>query len=172
MDDDTFIRQSEVSIFTPQATELEIRELFGNDASQSSISSVKSVAQRSLLYFGWSFWSMKLNIVLLIPRSRLDELLPIYVVLSVEQQDNQNNLKTFFDRLSISLEVRASGSAPRSSENQNDSRESSPGRQEDMIWTGRLIVAEEPAIISSNVDGQGANHRQIAVWEIKALLSM
>ena len=113
-----------------------------------------------------------MNVILLIPRSRLDELLPIYLALSVEHQGPHDDLKPLFDRLSISLEVRASGSASRDSSKENESKESSPARQEEVIWYGRLIAAEEPTMISLNAGDKGTSYQKIAVWEIKVLLSI
>ena len=59
MDDELFTTESELSVIAPQATEAQIKELFeteGTDDDGSSVRSVQSVAQRSILYFGECFY--------------------------------------------------------------------------------------------------------------------
>ena len=90
----------------------------------------------------------------------------------MQHEDPKDDLSPFFERLSISLEVTASGSAPRNSGGQHASRETSPGRQEDVIWRGTLVAAEDPVIISARTQDEESSYKTTAVWEIKALLSI
>ena len=175
MGDEVFVLASELSLVAPLATELDIKDIFtdrGHDNSgiRSQAIPLQSITQRSLLYFGTSYVCIVLALVLLIHRHRLDELLPFYVVLQTPYQE-QNNLRSFFDRLSISIELRATGSVPRTSSSQKGEQESAPARQEDTIWAGKLIAAEEPVTVSSFRDDEGSGSIVFAIWGVKALLS-
>lgn len=55
MDDDGFIQSSKISVLAPDATELEIEELFeghNSDLRRPDADLVRSIKQRALLYFG------------------------------------------------------------------------------------------------------------------------
>ncbi|KAL9128388.1 MAG: hypothetical protein Q9217_002912 [Psora testacea] len=153
MDDELFVRASELFVLVPTGTELDIKEVFaGLDQhhDESKAISLRSFPQRSLLYF--------------------DELLPLYIVLQTPYQE-QDELSSYFDRISISLELRASGSAPRALSVNDTHQESSPARQEDIIWTGNLVAAEEPVMIIPHGKDTGYDRIVSAIWEVKALLS-
>ena len=51
MDDESFVRSSELFVVAAEATEVGISELFNQIDDQSS-SSLASIEQRSMLYFG------------------------------------------------------------------------------------------------------------------------
>lgn len=172
MDDDGFVQSSRISVLAPDATELEIEELFkGHDSDLQSPGAdpVRSIKQRALLYFGgsdaWDFPAM----VLLIHRHRVDELLPIYLVLKTSQCD-VDHVKSFFPRLSVLLELRATGSALRNSGDQNAAKGVAPVRQEDVIWKGSLVAAEDPVTIHLG-DQEERQDGLIFVWEIKIVIS-
>lgn len=55
MDDDRFVQSSKISVLAPDATELEIEELFeghNSDLQSPEADLVRSIKQRTLLYFG------------------------------------------------------------------------------------------------------------------------
>ena len=55
MDDDGFVQSSRISVLAPDATELEIEELFkgyNSDLQSPEADLVRSIKQRALLYFG------------------------------------------------------------------------------------------------------------------------
>ena len=107
--------------------------------------------------------------VLLIHRHRVDELLPIYLVLKTSQCD-VDHLRSFFPRLSILLELRATGSALRNSGDQNAAKGVPPVRQEDVIWKGSLVAAEDPVTIRLG-DQEEPQDGLIFVWEVKIVIS-
>ena len=98
----------------------------------------------------------------------LDEVLSVYIALQCPYVD-KGDLVAFTRRLSISLEVVASGSPPRGA--QNAPHEDRVSRQEDSIWRGTLVAAEEPVLVPV-APSAGQKGSLIAVWEIKALLSL
>ena len=107
--------------------------------------------------------------VLLIHRHRVDESLPIYLVLETSQC-NVDHLRSFFPRLSILLELRATGSALRNSGDQNAAKAIPPVRQEDVIWKGSLVAAEDPVTIRLG-DQEDPQDGLIFVWEVKIEIS-
>ncbi|KAL9104267.1 MAG: hypothetical protein Q9163_000763 [Psora crenata] len=139
MDDEAFVRATEIFFVIPLATEADIR-----DALTASVDSGN--------------------------KHRLDELLPLYVVLQTLYL-KRDELDSYFGRISISLELRASGVAPRISNTQNAPQESSTARQEDIIWVGNLVAAEEPIVITSHGGDEASSRIVFAIWEVKALLS-
>ena len=72
----------------------------------------------------------------------------------------------------MSLEVWANGTPPRIPNNQGSQGESIPARQEDLIWAGHLIAAEDPVMISPERKGSESSLHIHAIWEIKTLLSV
>lgn len=101
-----------------------------------------------------------------------DEILPITIGLRTAIQKPEE-LRDFTKRLSLSLELRAIGSTLSRSGPPHALTETSPARQEDVVWKGTLVDEEEPIIVetedSDDVNGEAC---MTAVWEIKAILSL
>ena len=110
-------------------------------------------------------------VVLLIYRHHVDELLPLYVILQTSYQE-QDDLNSYFDRLSISIELRASGSLQRIPSGHNAQQGSAPVKQEDTIWADDCVAVEKPVVMTSYEKGEASSRLVFAIWEIKALLSM
>ena len=105
---------------------------------------------------------------LLIHRVLLDELLPIHIALRTPSQ-SLTELEQITARLSINLEIRANGSNNHDSESE---RHTLPSQQEDIIWKGKLVAAEQPVIVHPREDAtEREDSYMVAVWECKALLS-
>lgn len=101
--------------------------------------------------------------VLLIPRFVLDESLPVYIALRTPYKD-EAHLKSCLTRLAISLEVLAYGFQPRPSGGSEGSKESSPSRNEDTLWSGNIETSEEPIMIVKDEGEQNSETHVVAIW--------
>lgn len=102
--------------------------------------------------------------VLLIPRALTDENLPVYIALCTPYRD-EPRLKSFIARHAISLEVLAYGFQQRPSGGPDGSKESSPSRNEDVLWTGVIDAPEEPITIVQEGNESGSGRLVLVIWK-------
>lgn len=100
----------------------------------------------------------------------LDESISAYIVLRTPFQDDAS-LRSYLDRLSISLEVQAYGLTPRPSTGQDGSKESSPSRNEDTLWSGMIEKTKDPVIIVQGEDEDDPARYLQAIWKTTIPLS-
>ena len=93
----------------------------------------------------------------------LDESLPVYIALRTPYKD-EAHLKSYLTRLVISLEVLAYGFQPRPSGGKEGSKESSPSRNEDTLWSGNIDTSEEPITIVKDEGEQNSETHVVAIW--------
>lgn len=109
--------------------------------------------------------------VLLIPRAVTDENLPVYIALGTPYQD-EARLKSFIARHAISLEVLAYGFQQRPSGGPNGSKESSPSRNEDVLWSGVFNAPEEPLTIVREGNESVSGRHVLVIWKSTIPLCM
>ena len=109
--------------------------------------------------------------VLLIPRAVTDENLPVYIALGTPYRD-EAHLKSFIARHAISLEVLAYGFQQRPSGGPDGSKESSPSRNEDVLWSGVIDAPKEPiTIVREGNEGVSGRH-VLMIWKSTIPLCM
>lgn len=101
--------------------------------------------------------------VLLILRAVTDECLPVYIALRTPYKDKAH-LESYIARLAVSLEILAYGFQPRPSAGQDGSRDSSPGRNEDLLWSGDIDLSEGPMTIIEKESKQGLGRHVLVIW--------
>ena len=111
------------------------------------------------------------SMVLLILRIVTDESLPVYVALRTPYKD-EAHLKSHIARLAITLEVFAYGFQVRPSGGQDESKENSPSRIQDVLWTGNIESLVEPMIIVQEKNGLEMGRHVLAIWRKKIPLCM
>ena len=109
--------------------------------------------------------------VLLIPRVVTDENLPVYITLRTPYKD-EAHLKSFIARYTVSLEVLAYGFQQRPSEGPNGSKESSPSRSEDVLWSGVIDSPEEPITIVREEKESVSGRHVLVIWKSTIPLCM
>ena len=102
--------------------------------------------------------------VLLITRALTDENLPIYITLCTSYHD-EPRLKSFVARYAISLEVLAYGFQQRPAGGPDGSKESSPSRNEDVLWNGVVDAPDEPIIIVQEGNESGSGRLALVIWK-------
>ena len=100
----------------------------------------------------------------------LDESLQIYIILRTPYQD-EATLKSYLTRLAVNLEIQAKGSPVRSPSGRDTSRETSPSRTEDTLWSGNIDTSEDPFIVVHEEEEHDSTRTILAIWTTKALLS-
>jgi len=109
-------------------------------------------------------------VVLLILRYVTDELITVYTVLRTPCQD-EIQFKPYLDRLVASLEVHVYGFQPRPSSGQDASKESSPSRSEDSLWSGNIDTSEHATKVIRKENGQDSESNVLAIWRTTVPLS-
>ena len=109
--------------------------------------------------------------VLLIPRVVTDENLPVYITLHTPYKD-EAHLKSFIARHTVSLEVLAYGFQQRPPEGPDGSKESSPSRNEDVLWSGVIDSPEEPIIIVREEKESASGRHVLVIWKSTIPLCM
>ncbi len=169
VDTDEFLKSSSLEVLVPEATDVQIEELFQHKTENSD--NVTSTAERrSLLYFGMDLRVAKSFTVSLILRYVLDESITAYILLRTPNFD-EASLKAHFSRLAISLEVQAYGFPSRPSSEQNTSNESSPSRNEDTLWSGSIDTSQHPLMIPQGNEERHSTEHVLAIWKITLPLS-
>ena len=108
--------------------------------------------------------------VLLIARNVIDESLRIYIILRTPYQD-EATLKSYLNRLAVNLDIQAKGSPLRSPGGQDTSRDTSPSRTEDTLWSGSVDTSEDPFIVVHEEEEHESARTILAIWTTSALLS-
>lgn len=162
-DTNDFIERSSLEVIIPEATDLGIEELFERKTDDSDEAN-SLLQQRSLLYFGQYTQAVTSFVVSLILRYVLDELITAYIVLRTPYQD-EGHLRSFFARLVVSLEVHAYGSVPRVSGDQDASKDSSPSRNEDILWSGSIDMSQNPVTIIHGERQYQSPENVLAIWK-------
>ena len=103
-------------------------------------------------------------------RDSIDESLQIYIILRTPYQD-EATLKAYLTRLAVSLDIQAKGSPLRSPAGRDSSRETSPSRTEDTLWSGNIDTSEDPFIVVHEEEEHDSTRTILAIWTTKALLS-
>ena len=109
--------------------------------------------------------------VLLIPRVVTDENLPVYIALCTPYKD-EAHLKSFIARHAISLEVLAYGFQQRPPEGPDGSKESSPSRNEDVLWSGVIDDSGDPITIVQEENESVSGRHVLAIWKSTIPLCM
>lgn len=109
--------------------------------------------------------------VLLIPRAVTDENLPVCITLRTPYQE-EARLNSFVARHAISLEVLAYGFQQRPSGSTGGSKESSPSRNEDVLWSGVIDAQEEPMIIVKEGNESVSGRQVLVIWKTSIPLCM
>ena len=104
------------------------------------------------------------------PRYVLDESVPIYVILRTQCHPGAE-LESYTARLGINLEVQAHGQQPKSTSGQDVSREDSPARNEDTLWSGSIDTSENPKIIDLPKGDRESLQQTLAIWKTTIPLS-
>ena len=102
--------------------------------------------------------------VLLIPRVVTDESLPIYIALRTPYKD-EAHLKSLIARQAISLEVLAYGFQQRPPERAGGSKESSPSRSEDVLWSGVVDDPGEPIKVVQEENESVSGRHVLVIWK-------
>jgi len=110
------------------------------------------------------------SVVLLILRDAIDELITIYVVLRMRYLD-ETRLKFYLDRLVVSLEVQAYGFQSRPSNGQESSKEISPSRSEDTLWSTNIDTCEDATEVILQGNEQDPESYMLAIWRTTVPLS-
>ena len=110
------------------------------------------------------------TIILLITRYVIDESLLIYIILRTPYQD-EVTLKSYLTRLAVHLDIQAKGSPLRSPASGDTSRETSPSRTEDTLWSGNIDTSEDPFIVVHEEEEHETSRTILAIWTTRALLS-
>ena len=100
----------------------------------------------------------------------LDESIYAYIVLRTLQQP-EDELKFYAARTAIDLVVQAYGLRPRPSDGQDVSRDTSPARNEDVLWSGSIDTSKEPVIIAQPPTGRHPSRYMLAIWKTNIPLS-
>ena len=100
-----------------------------------------------------------------------DENLPVYIVLGTRYHD-EARLKSFIARHAISLEVLAYGFQQRPSGGPDRSKESSPSRNEDVLWSGVIDAPEEPITIVREGNERVSERHVLVIWKSTIPLCM
>ncbi len=100
----------------------------------------------------------------------LDESLSIWIVLRTPQQP-EAELKAYLVRLAINLQASAYGFLPGPSSGQDVSRESSPARNEDTLWSGSIDTSSIPVIIACQETDENSSRQMLAIWKMTIPLS-
>ena len=103
-------------------------------------------------------------------RDSIDESLQIYIILRTPYQA-EATLKAYLTRLAVSLDIQAKGSPLRSPTGRDSSRETSPSRTEDTLWSGNIDTSEDPFIVVHEEEEHDSTRTILAIWTTKALLS-
>ena len=93
-----------------------------------------------------------------------DESLPVYIALRTPYKD-EAHLKSFIARQAITLEVLAYGFQYRPPERADESKESSPSRSEDVLWSGVVDDPEEPIVIVQEENESVSGRRVLVIWK-------
>ena len=109
--------------------------------------------------------------ILLIPRELTDENLPVYIVLRTPYQD-EPRLKSSVARHAVSLEVLAYGFQQKPSGGPDGSKESSPSRNEDVLWSGVVDAPDEPITIVQEGNESVSGHHVLLIWRTTIPLCM
>ena len=109
--------------------------------------------------------------VLLIPRVVTDENLPVYIALCTPYKD-ESHLKSLIARHIISLEVLAYGFQQRPPEGPDGSKDRSPSRNEDVLWSGVIDAPEEPIIIVQEENERVSGRHVLVIWKSTIPLCM
>ncbi len=110
-------------------------------------------------------------LVLLIPRVVTDENLPVYIVLCTPYRD-EAHLKSFIARYTISLDVLAYGFQQRPPGGPDGSKERSPSRNEDELWSGVIDDSEEPITILQEENERVSGPHALVIWKSTIPLCM
>lgn len=110
------------------------------------------------------------SIVLLMARYVIDESLQIYIILRTPYQD-EATLKSYLTRLAVNLDIQAKGSPLRSPGGHDTSRETSPSRTEDTLWSGSIDTSEDPFIVVHEEEEYDSTRTILVIWTTRALLS-
>ena len=109
--------------------------------------------------------------VLLIPRVVTDEILQVYIALCTPYKD-EAHLKSFIARQAISLEVLAYGLQQRPPGGPEGSKESSPSRNEDLLWSGVIDASEEPITVVQEENERVSRRFVLVIWKSTIPLCM
>lgn len=109
--------------------------------------------------------------VLLIPRVVTDENLPVYIALCTPHK-NKAHLQSFIARQAISLEVLAYGFQQQPPERPDGSKESSPSRSEDILWSGVIDDPGEPITIVQEENESVSRRYVLVIWRSTIPLCM
>ena len=110
------------------------------------------------------------SIVLLMARYVIDESLQIYIILRTPYQD-EATLKSYLTRLAVNLDIQAKGSPLRSPGGHDTSRETSPSRTEDTLWSGSIDTSEDPFTVVHEEEEHDSTRTILVIWTTRALLS-
>ena len=108
--------------------------------------------------------------ILLITRCVVDESLRIYIILRTPYQD-EASLKSYLTRLAVNLDIQAKGSPLRSPSGHDTSRDTSPSRTEDTLWSGTVDTTEDPLIVVHEEEEHDSTRTILAIWTTRAPLS-
>ena len=105
------------------------------------------------------------SLTLLIVRHSLDELVPVYVVLQTQYQDDVQ-LRSYISRLDIKVEAHAL-----SSSRQEASKDQSPSPSRDIIWSITIDPVKEYSFFTSKKESQSGDIWSYIIWKESAHLS-
>ena len=105
----------------------------------------------------------KKSVVLLILRLVIDESLPVFIALRTPYKD-EAHLQSYLNRLAINLEAQAYGFQPRASDDQDGSKETSPSRNEDTLWSGNIDTSKDPMKIVQEKNEHESGRCIFAIW--------
>ena len=166
-----FTVHSILDLIIPEASQLDIEEALSSasantDGDDAPIG-LASIPQRKALYFGRSPSYHSRILSLLIYRDRADEQLSVFVVLQTPYQE-EDGLKAYIERLSISLEAHALNGLG------GEGRDGGPPTVvREVLWSGKVATREDPVIIVEEAeDGEDEDQRDMfIIWKMTALLS-
>lgn len=101
-----------------------------------------------------------LTFLLLISRTFTDELLTVYV--AFETVAEGKTARELADCISVGLDLRAYGNAPKSVSVSEDTAERSPSRNEDIIWSGNIQSDVEPYVLLEKASSERA--KATLIW--------
>ena len=96
----------------------------------------------------------------------LDETICAYIILRTPNQP-EDELISYVTRLAIQLEIQAYGFQP-----QDVSRDTSPARNEDVLWSGTVETSKKPSIITGTETDEFSSQHMLAIWKTSIALSM
>ena len=164
------LHQPVLGIIVPETSSGDVTEVFTAVTSQShalfeenKVSSI--IPQRSILHFGQFPICYTWFIDLTHFRQSLDELVPIFVVLQTQYQ-NEGQLRSYISRLNIKVEAQAF-----SSSRQEAHKDQSPSPNRDIIGSVTVHPSKEYSIFVTNNGLENEVSWSYVVWKEAAHLS-